>query len=673
MVKRTGRMACIRIFYLILVLAAATFAAEPQNTGDYIHYRLGVKYKNEKKYDRAIDEFRKVLSAYPDNYNAYFHMAQIREEQQKERLVIYNLKKALSYNPGWSRAQKMLASAYEKDGQYQKAILELQQYQQVSDPAERDSIQRQIDRLIERVNVGSRKAGERTKDGGDIAAAEASVSTASIAVDDKGKEGAKAGAKTGAKTEKRSVTDGAKPSGSGSDQAASVVEQFSRAVDLYNNEKFDEALQGMRQVIARQPGHAGAYYYAGLIRYRNKQYSHATINLAKGIAYPALGNNAHFYLGKIYGEEKKYAKAIDHLFKYIAATSYEPGKKEAQELIDSYRRLGGSAVLDAVAPTFSTGTPGAADTATPREQYLTLEVRIDSLLAMMTVDTLTDAGRKLLAGIRAFTAGRYDDAIIEFRKVLAENPSGTVAAHCLYNTGICYLKLRLFKEAENQFQQVLDRYSGQEVASRSLFFKGVANLERSESTAAEKIFRRFIREHGDHEWTGNCWEKLGDAYVDLEQHKKAVDAYSQAVASSSRPYDKVAVLFKQGKAFLEIGNGTRAIECFERAIDVGEKGGVFIRVPDSYYRIADELYKSKDYKRALEYYTEVTRKYPAFQETPWGLFQIGGIYKNLKRHKEAIDCFKDLIRRFPDDYWARQAQWKMEDAVWEHEYRAVLR
>ena len=37
-----------------------------EGTGDYIHYRLGVKYKNEKKYDKAIDEFRKVLAAYPD-------------------------------------------------------------------------------------------------------------------------------------------------------------------------------------------------------------------------------------------------------------------------------------------------------------------------------------------------------------------------------------------------------------------------------------------------------------------------------------------------------------------------------------------------------------------------------------------------------------------------------
>jgi TolA-binding protein len=100
---------------------------------------------------------------------------------------------------------------------------------------------------------------------------------------------------------------------------------------------------------------------------------------------------------------------------------------------------------------------------------------------------------------------------------------------------------------------------------------------------------------------------------------------------------------------------------------------VFTRVPDAYYRIADEIYKQKDYKGALEYYTKVTRKYSAFQETPWGLFQIGTIYKNLKDYQKAIDVFKDLIQRFPDDYWAKQAKAKMEDTIWENEYQSVLK
>ncbi|MBN1308603.1 MAG: tetratricopeptide repeat protein, partial [Chitinispirillaceae bacterium] len=541
---------------------------------------------------------------------------------------------------------KMLAAAYEKDGQYEKAVLELQQYQQACDPAERDSLQRHIDRLIDAISVGKRAEGKAASAETDKAIAVAS-------------SGGQKSAETGA------------PRGGGG--AQSVDAQFRDAVELYNKEQYDRALQEFRQVVARRRGHAGAYYYAGLIRYRNKQYSKAIINLKKGLAFKELGNNAHYYLGKIYGEERNYAKAVKHLFNYIEHTTYEPGKKEAQQLIESYRRLGGTAVLDAMAPGRPLPDEKSDSSVSPREQYLTLEVRIDSLLTMMTVDTLSDAGQQLLGGIRAFTGGKYDDAIHEFKKVLAAHPSGTVAVHCLYNTGICYLKLRLFKEAENQFQQILERYPRHMAAPRSLFFKAVTYLERSESGTAEKVLRKFIREYRTHQWCANAWEKLGDAYIDLEQPRKAVDAYDQSVRLSGKAADKVAVLFKQGKAYCELGNGSRAVECFQRAIETGEKGKLFLRVPDSYYRIADEYYRMKEYAKALEYYTRVTRKYPAFQETPWGLFQIGSINKNLKKYQQAIDTFKELIRKYPDDYWARQAKWKMEDAVWEYEYKTVVR
>jgi tetratricopeptide (TPR) repeat protein len=585
-------------------------------------------------------------------------------------LVIYNLKKALGYNPGWSRAQKLLAVAYEKDGQYQKAILELQQYQQISDPAERDSIQRQIDRLITVVSTKGESAGDKN----DTVGSDGSVvSTGVVSPSENEKKAGTVPTDTLTGKQKSAV----KKRSSVGDPTASVssldVEtQFLKAVEYYNQEKFDDALKLLRTVFSLDPKHSGAFYYAGLIRYRKKQNQMAVVNLQKGISYPEFGHNAHYYLGKIYGEDKHYAQAITHLFKYIEQATYEPGKKEAEQLIDSYRQKGGTAVLDAIAP----GPPlqtAAADTVSPREQYFTLEVRIDSLLTMVTIDTLSDAGRKMLEGIHAFTAGAYDDAIQEFKKVLSANPSGTIAVQCLYNTGISYLKMRLFKEADNQFQQILERNPNHPLASNSLFLKSLTYLERSEPVVAEKLLRTFIQKYRKHPWIANAFEKLGDAYCDLEQQKKAVDSYSQAVPLTQKNSDKVAMLFKLGKVYSETGNGPRAMEAFNRAIETGEKENLFIRVPDSYYRIADELYKMKEYTKSLEYYKKVTRKYPSFQETPWGLFQIGSINKNLKKYQDAIDAFKELMRRYPDDYWARQAQWKMEDAVWEHEYKAVLR
>jgi tetratricopeptide (TPR) repeat protein len=656
----------------LISLYLLTNAVFSQETGDYIHYRLGVKYKSEKKYDEAIDEFRKVLAAYPDNYNAYMHLAEIKASQGQYRLVIYNLKKALDYNPGWGKAHKLLSDAYEKDGQLQKAIMELQQYLQSSDPAERDSIQLQINRLIAKVGgQNGQSLNEQTKSDSISAKTDSSKTESGAKLENKLQKQSEKVSTEKEKTVSSSVKN--QPKKTVAPLNASVQEIFNRSVDLYNQKQYDSSLAQLRKVLSLRPDYSGAYYYAGLIRRRFGQNGLAKINFLKAIDYPDLGHNSYFYLGKIYGESKNYTEAIKNLSLYIQKTTFEEGKKEAQQLIEKLSKESSSGSQAVKKDTLEDlGPSETVQTALPQEKYIPLEIRIDSLLTMVTVDTLTDEGQRLLSGIKAFSKGDYDNAIKEFKKALVLYPSGKIAVYCIYNTGVCYFKLRLFKESENQFHQILDKFNNHFLAPKSLFLSGMTYLERDESSTAEQIFRKFIQNNRNHEWVGTAYEKLGDAYIDLEQPKKAADAYISASSQSQDYAGKVSAFFKLGSVYLTLSNSQRAIDAFQQAINTGEKHDVYIRVPDSYYRIGDEKYKMKDYKGSLEVYSKVTRKYPAFQETPWGLFQIGSIYKNLNQYQQAVNTFKDLIKKYPDDYWAKQAQWKIEDAVWENEYKSVI-
>ncbi len=665
----------IRLYAVVLLsilglMFCVTFVTAAE-TSDYVHYRLGVKYKNEKKIDQAIEEFRKVLAAYPDNYNTYMHLAEIREYQERHRLAIYNLKKALAYNPGWGKAQKRLAAVYEKDGQFQNAIKEMQDYYQVCDPAERDSIQKQIDRLITVVRYGGRKRRSEPKT--------SSAKEPQSPVDDI-EASLAAPKKTGAATARttgRKRTSPAVKNAVAENEFKLGIAAYSEGVSSQSQALFDKAIGHLRKTLKLQPRHSGAYYYAGLIRRRNGQNKMAKINFEKAVSYPELGYNAHFYLGKIYGEEKKYKVAITHLKKYNTKTDYEPGKREAQTLIDRYTAAYNAAHEDTLKVDIAALGRDELHreiSKIPQEAvHKSMEVRIDSLLFMSIVDTLTDPGQAMLKGVKSFLADRFDDAIDDFKKVLLKYPSGDVAARCVYNIGVCYMKLKNFGAAEGKFQQVLDQYRTHSLASQSLFLMGMSYLERRESPRAEKIFRKFIQKYRSHTWTGKAYEKLGDAYVDMMQDKKAVDAYSHAAEIAKSPLDAVYALFKLGEAYFKIGNTTRAVDAFQKAIIRGEKKSVFVRIPDSYYKIADHYYQQKKYTKALDFYRKVTRKYPSYQDTPWGLFQIGSIYKNIKKYDKAIKIFKKLINSHGDDYWARQARWKLEDTVWEHEYRAVLK
>jgi len=637
-----------RSFTFVICFFLGSFAIKAEDGTESIHYRLGVKYKSDKKYDEAIEEFRKELAAHPDNFNAYMHMAEIRDAQGRSRLVIYNLKKALTYNPGWGKAHKMLAATYEKDGQIQKAIIELQQYQQSSDPAERDSLQSQIERLIAQVNSGNRGA----PDSNQVSVANPQDVSRNTPV------------------QKESTVISGK-----SEQL------FNNAVQLFNAKNYEAALSKFREVIKEDSQHSGSYYYAGLIRLKQGQKKMARINFRNALGYSGQDYTAHYYLGKIYADEKNYTEAVSYLSKYIAATKFEPGKKEAESLIEQYKKLAVADIkLNRVTPS-SAGNDSVAEEkkeatfsvqqVVPPEKYTSLEIQIDSTLSMLTVDTLTDAGQKLLAGIREFSAGNFDRAILEFKKVLVTNPATNTAVACIFNTGVCYLKLNLCKDAENQFQQILDRYSSHPAASKSHFLKALTYQRRNEPVVAEKLFRYFLQIHRNHKWAPLAFEKLGDCYVELEQYKNAAEAYTQAAKISS-DIQKIGIFFKSGTVYSHLENDKRAIQNFLSAIELGEKNGIYTYVPDCYYRIADSYYKSRDYQKALDLYKKATRKFPAFQETAWGLFQIGSIYKNLKQYQNAVDVFKDLIRRYPDDYWAKQAQWKLEDSIWENEYMAVI-
>lgn len=638
-------------------------------TDDYVHYRLGVKYKNEKKLEQAVEEFRRVLAAYPDNYNTYMHIAEIREFQKRHRLSIFNLKKALAYNPGWSKARKMLVTVYEKDGQYQNAIKELQDYAQVCDPQERVNVQKQIDNLIDMVKYGGRK--------------KTPVKTKTKKTDKSIKE------TTGSVKVKQAKKPGRKKIGKISSQKQPIknsvaerefklgVKKYSDGVATQNQKTLDEAVTHFRNALKLHPGHAGAYYYAGLIRRRNGQNEMAKFNFEKSLSYPELGYNAHFYLGKIYGEEKKYKKAIGHLKIYRDQTDYRPGKREAQSLIERYTSTYNAIHKDTLKIDLKALKKNEMHheikKIPDRASYAPIEIRIDSLLFMAIVDTLTDPGQAMLAGVRAFNENRYDDAIEDFKKVLLLYPKGNVAARSIYDIGVCYLKLKNYSAAENKFQQFLDQYRSHALAPQSLFLKALTFSERHEASRSEKLYRKFIQANRGNKWIGKAYEKLGDSYVELMRNKQAVDAYSQSVQNSKSSLDRVYALYKLGKTYQSLNNASRATKSFQKAISYGEKYGIYERVPDSYYKIADHYYKIKEYSKSLNFYRKATRKYLKYQDTPWGLFQIGSIYKNLKKYDKAINAFNSLIKSYPEDYWARQAKWKLEDTVWEHEYRAVLK
>lgn len=105
---------------------------------------------------------------------------------------------------------------------------------------------------------------------------------------------------------------------------------FLKGIELVNQKKYAEAAVKWRDVLNRQPGHPGAYYFAGVSRFELGELDKAAYNFKRAFDYPDKGFNAYYYLGRIAEKQKKYDEARANYSKYLTLTQSANGIAEVK-------------------------------------------------------------------------------------------------------------------------------------------------------------------------------------------------------------------------------------------------------------------------------------------------------------------------------------------------------
>ena len=83
---------------------------------------IAMGYFNAKQYDKAKEQFQKLLTINPNSYNAYYYIAYIAAIEQDYDVAIENYNKALEIKPDYASALEGIAWVYDITGEYEKAI-----------------------------------------------------------------------------------------------------------------------------------------------------------------------------------------------------------------------------------------------------------------------------------------------------------------------------------------------------------------------------------------------------------------------------------------------------------------------------------------------------------------------------------------------------------------------
>jgi tetratricopeptide (TPR) repeat protein len=453
----------------------------------------------------------------------------------------------------------------------------------------------------------------------------------------------------------------------------SAVFFYQRGIRSANNADLNRSLEFIAKARRESPGYPLAYYYAGLIRRRFGQNEMARVNFERATEDPELGFNAHFYLGRILGDLGRFQEAINHLERYIERTDFAPGQVEARNLIDRYRRMIEAQLRENppidIRAVIQAEIRDDINLIPPQENLSEIEVRVADGLTMAIVDTISDEGQELLVGMRHFYNREYDRAIEVFRRFMENHPNRPSAGAALYNIAMCFFRLNNWDRASREFQNYMSRFPRGNMFESAMFFSAVSLRQQHRNNDAQRVFNDYIRRfRNGGRFIGKAYEFLGDILADLDQQGKAIEAFRQADALAANDEDRLHARFKMAEAFRRLTNFSAAERAYLSVIELGTQANLTTHVAEAHYRLADYYYRTRRWEEAREMYVRATRRFPQHSDTPWGLYQIANVFYHTNRFAEAIAAYDALRDRFPDNFWAREAEFRRNDAVWQHQY-----
>ncbi|NLB63964.1 MAG: tetratricopeptide repeat protein [Fibrobacter sp.] len=84
-------------------------------------------------------------------------------------------------------------------------------------------------------------------------------------------------------------------------------------------------------------------------------------------------------------------------------------------------------------------------------------------------------------------------------------------------------------------------------------------------------------------------------------------------------------------------------------------------------------YQEKDWPKALVAYQDALKKHPDAKDSPWGMYQLANVLRRQAKYEDAVEAYEAVIKEHPQSYWAEQAKWNKEDAIWRANNENLLR
>jgi tetratricopeptide (TPR) repeat protein len=430
----------------------------------------GARFEAKGEFEMALGEYRAILAENPKSAEAYFAAAQVRMKMKDYSGALANFRLAYKFEPTMSAAYEGAAKVYEALGQKAKADAERAKDPKNNPVAEApaETAPAEVAAPVEAPKAEPAPEPVKVAEPEPVKAPEPKPVEAKPVEPKPAEKTAEAPKQEPAKVEPAKT------------EATLPTDPFEKGKALYAEGKYKEAAPVWREVLRKQPGHAGAYFYAGLTRYQLGEMDKAEFNLKKGLEYKDEGNDANYFLALIAKNNKKQDQELKFLAAYM--------KKAAPSA--KYRAAAEARIAEIKAEKDSKNQPAAAPAT---ETVAKVETKAAEPAPAKAVEETPVAEPKVAD--------------------IADAPSGapTIAnANLLYSAGSIEAAVKMYKALLETELQPEERYF-------TMLQLGNAYRELRDFHSAVVRYREVVQQFPDSDWAAEAERALEDA-VWLEKH-----------------------------------------------------------------------------------------------------------------------------------------------------------
>lgn len=223
----------------------------------------------------------------------------------------------------------------------------------------------------------------------------------------------------------------------------------------------------------------------------------------------------------------------------------------------------------------------------------------------------------------------YRNAIDAWKKVISDYRNGESDDKAQYHIGIAYLNTKDYDAAIESFQTVRMKYRNSDLADNALYRIGWAYYKKENYATAIDFYRKMSSEHPSSILLPNAVFGIANCYFKQGKYEMAIKHYQIVV--KNYPNTKMSIH--------EAG--------IEKQIDLR---------PEALYYIGESHYNLQRFSQAISAYSELVRQFPKDERADEAQYGIAICYKQMGQDDKAVQAYRKLVRDFPNRSIARDVQ-----------------